>query len=399
MDDIFAHRNPQAEAAQEGPLQGLRVAVQACISVAGWPAEAGSTALANYKALEDAAVVERLRRSGAALCGSTRTSEFGFGLTGSRAGGALQNGASDLELVLDLMGESRLAASRAGVIGFKPSYGIVSRYGLIGLIPSMECCGLLSESPARIRETLKAIAGPDDRDFSLPEEPAPDLSHREMNPAATTLGVIREAVDLLTAEEEARFRSGLEELERAGFTVRDVSLPDFPLFQLVGRIVGSVEASSCAGRYDSVRYGERTNGARNWNDMYLQSRGAAFGLLLKSCLFQGAFFQFQRYDAYEDACRIRARLLKEAQRIAEEADFLVLPTVHPGAPDAPASLDDTYRQFAFTVFANVTGQPALHLPPAAGGADAGFQLAGPGKSDGRLLDLGEHILERRQRGA
>ena len=128
MDDIFAHRTPQAEAAQEGPLQGLRVAVQACISVAGWPAEAGSTALANYKALEDAAVVERLRRSGAALCGSTRTSEFGFGLTGSRAGGALQNGASDLELVLDLMGESRLAASRAGVIGFKPSYGLLCQW-------------------------------------------------------------------------------------------------------------------------------------------------------------------------------------------------------------------------------------------------------------------------------
>ncbi len=398
MDILFAHRNPQVTVSKDGPLQGLRVAVQPCLSVAGWPTEAGSKALANFTALEDAAVVEHLRGAGADLCGSIRMSEFGFGLTGSRAGGALQSGDAHVELALDLMGESRLAASRARVFGFKPSYGIISRYGLIGLIPSMECCGLLSADLAKIRETLKAVAGPDDRDVSLPDEETPDFSPREVSPAEIDVGLIREAIALLPSEQEALFRASLEELNSAGFAVREISLPEFPLFHLVSKIVGSVEASSCAGRYDSVRYGERANGARNWNDMYLQSRAMAFGTLLKSYLFQGAFFQFERYSAYEDACRIRARLLKDMQRVASEVDFLVLPTVHPAASDAPVSLADTYLQFVFTSFANVTGQPALHLPPAQEKAYAGFQLAGPRRSDGRLLDLGERILAMRGKG-
>jgi aspartyl-tRNA(Asn)/glutamyl-tRNA(Gln) amidotransferase subunit A len=156
-----------------------------------------------------------------------------------------------------------------------------------------------------------------------------------------------------------------------------------------------VEASSCAGRYDSVRYGRRCPGARNWNDMYLSSRGAAFGPLLKSYLLQGAFFQFERYGAYEDACRIRARLVADMQRLTGEADFLVLPATD--SAGAPASLADLYARFALTAFANVTGQPALYLPPARDAA-AGFQLAGPRLSDARLLALGEHLLNLRRGG-
>ena len=112
-----------------------------------------------------------------------------------------------------------------------------------------------------------------------------------------------------------------------------------------------------------MRYGPRAPGGKNWNEMYLLSRGIAFGPLLKSYLFQGAFFQFERYEAFEDACRIRARLVAGMQRLTEQADFLVFPAAN-GAPcDAPALLADTYAQFASTAFANVTGQPVLYLPP------------------------------------
>ena len=138
MDSVFVYRHPETAALKGGPLQGLRIAIQPNISAAGWPADAGSNALANFTALEDATIVQRLRQAGASLCGATRMSEFGFGLQGSQAGGALQEQAADAELVLDFMGESRLAASRAGVCALKPSYGLVSRFGLIGLIPSME---------------------------------------------------------------------------------------------------------------------------------------------------------------------------------------------------------------------------------------------------------------------
>ena len=132
--------------------------------------------------------------------------------------------------------------------------------------------------------------------------------------------------------------------------------------------------------------------------MYRLSRGAAFGLLVKSYLFQGAFFQFERYDAYEDACRLRTRLVAAMQRLAGQVDFLVLPVAAGAAARAPEALAEHYAQFATTLFANVTGQPALYLPSPSGVAQAGVQLAGPKLSDARLLALGEHLLNSRRRG-
>ena len=398
MDSVFFHRDPETSAKEGDGRQGMSIAIQPNVSVSGWPTNAGSNALAGFTALEDATIAGRLRDSGAFLCGSTRMSEFGFGLAGSEAGVALSRKEADVELVLDLMGESRLAAARAAVCGFKPSYGLVSRYGLVGLVPSMECCGILSGNMKNIREIMRIIAGPDDRDFSLPDEKTPDFTPQEIDPRKTTIGIISEAHKALPDGQEKTFRSSVEELEKAGFSLREMSLPDFSLFSLVHKIVGAVEASSCAGRYDSVRYGRRAPGAKNWNDMYMHSRAAAFGPLVKSYLFQGAFFQFERYAAYEDACRIRARLVTEMQNLASQADFLVFPAGGGYPSGAPAKLGDTYAEFASTVFANVTGQPALYLPPAPGTEKTGFQLAGPRLSDARLISLGEHLLNTRRGG-
>lgn len=397
MDSIFFYRNPDGAASGDGPLAELNIAIQPNLSVAGWPVDAGSRALANFTALENATIVDRLSRSGAFLCGSTKMSEFGFGLAQSHAGEAVKQTIAGAELVLDMTGEARLAAAAADVCGFKPSYGLVSHFGLIGLIPSMEACGVLSPSIQNIRGILKAVAGPDEKDFSLPDEGVPDFAAQAVDPPKTAIGVLAEAQSPLTAEVQGRFRRSVDELRKAGFAVREVSFPEWPLFLTVHKIVGSVEASSAAGRYDSVRYGERAPGAKNWNEMYLTSRGAAFGTLLKSFLFQGAFFQFQRYAAYEDACRIRARLVEDMKKRFGEVDFLVLP-VSGGASDPnPATLDETYRQFAGTAFANVTGQPALVLPPASAG-HAPLQFAGPRLCDAALLSLGEKLLMLRKGG-
>ena len=211
-----------------------------------------------------------------------------------------------------------------------------------------------------------------------------------------TVGVVGEAQHDLGVTQEEAFRSAIDGMAGAGFAVRQVSLPEWPLFALVHRIVGSVEASSAAGRYDSVRYGRRASGAKNWNEMYLLSRGAAFGTLLKSYLIQGAYFQFERYGAFEDACRIRARLVGEMRRLMAEVDVLALPAVVSGprggeaADDASDALDGVYAQFALTLFANVTGQPALCLPSTMA-SHTGLQLVGPRLSDGRLLALAEYL--------
>lgn len=406
MESTFAFLNPEPVfqgsphgGADDGYLRGLRVALQPSISVRDWPAEAGSVALSGFTALEDATVVQRLRQAGAYLRGYTRMSEFGFGLGGGEAGAALAEGA-DIELVLDLMGESRAAAARWKVSAFKPSYSLVSRLGIVGLIPSMECCGLVAPDLGTIRKTLQTVAGPDDLDFSLLDEETPDLSARTIDPAATTVGLIREAADGLSTERQEAFHTSARYLESRGFTLKELSLPDFALFSLVHRIIGSVEASSATGRYDSVRYGPRAPGARNWNEMYLRCRDAAFGTFLKSFLLQGAFFQFNRYEAFEAACRIRAQLVTEMANLCLRAEYLLLPTPQDtppgptvGAPaDRPASLSATYAQFDSTLFANVTGQPALYLPPTADGTRPGFQLSGAALSDGALLSLGEHLL-------
>ena len=398
MESTFTDRRPDTTGPGSGPLQGLNIAVQPNVSVEGWPAEAGSRALENFTALEDATIVRRLREAGAALCGSTRMSEFGFGLEGSRAGAAIKENAADVELVLDLMGESRMAAAFSGLCGFKPSSGLVSSLGLIGLIPSMESWGLLSNDPGWFRKVLGCIAGPDPLDFSLPDEPAPDFDKAAVDPGNTRIGIPAEAAGELSGNRKSAFEASVEEVKQAGFSVREVSFPEMELFPLVHNIVGSVEASSSAGRYDSVRYGRRAPGAKNWNEMYLRSRGAAFGTLVKSYLFQGAYFQFERFEAYEDACRIRARLVRDMEKLFGQADFLLLPAGAGGGSGEGASLADTYEQFAATLFANVTGQPALYLPPAPGSKSEGVQLAGPRLSDPRLAALGEHLMNLRQAG-
>jgi len=397
MDSIFVYRNPETPVSKDGYLKGLKVAIQPNISVTGWPTEAGSKALVDFVALEDATIIRRLCQAGATIYGSTRMSEFGLGLQGSKASEAVRQQAVDAELVLDLMGESRLAALRAGVCSLKPSYGLVSRYGIIGLIPSMECCGVLSRNTGSIGDVLKTVAGQDGLDFSLPEEKIQDFNEKKINPRDITIGIIKEALDALPAEQDKVFQTAVNELKKAGFSLQRLSLPDFKLFSLVHKIVGSVEASSAAGRYDSVRYGHRAPGAKNWNEMYLLSRGMAFGPLIKSYLFQGAFFQFENYKAFEDACRIRGRLVKNISELFEKVDYLVFPVVDRILSDISASPDEMYTQFSTTVFANVTGQPVLFLPPLDTGYP-GLQLAGPRLSDLRLLTLGEYLLNMRQGG-
>jgi len=346
---------------------------------------ADSAALADFTALEDATVVQRLRQAGAALTGLTRASEFGFGLHGSQVGEAVRSDA-DAELVLDMMGECRVAAARAGAFGLLPSVGLVSRLGLIGLIPSMERCGLLARSCDTLSALLAALAGPDGRDLTLEEAPLPSLAPLPKDGRGVTLGVIPQALEGLPAAQAEGFRAAIDRLTAAGVTVRELPLPEYNLFDLVHAIVGAVEASSCAGRYDSVRYGHRPPGAKDWNEMYLSARGAAFGTCVKSFLVQGAFFQFERYAAYENACRIRARLVATVQQLMPQVDALALPLADRVPEGATATLAETRAPFASTLLASVTGQPALALPAA--GAYGALQLVGSRLGDARLLALG-----------
>lgn len=398
MKKSFFYRNPNVSEGAGGPLAGMAVALQSNIAVAGWPMEAGSEALNGFKALEDATVVERLRRNGAVISGLTHTSEFGFGINGSSgAGRAVEQKEADAEIMLDLAGEARLAAERAGLWGFKPSWGLIPRLGIAGLIPSMEVCGILAKTPGDIRAVVKGVAGADERDFSQPDLDFSDVPLKDLDSKKMTLGVIEESLSALSASERSAFDGELDGLGQLGFIVKSFSWPDYALCLVVHKIVGSVEASSAAGRYDSVRFGKRVPGAKNWNDMYLQCRGASFGTLVKSYLMQGAYFQFERYDAYEKACRIRARLVKDARRLERQADALIFPVQNTALIDTSEALGHLYEQCIHTVHANVAGWPSLTAPASAPDRP-GLQIVGALQADARLIALGDYLYQQRRGG-
>jgi aspartyl-tRNA(Asn)/glutamyl-tRNA(Gln) amidotransferase subunit A len=395
--ELFTYKNtdPAAGSGRAGlPLSGKRVVIQPNISRRGWPCHAGSRALENFVALEDSTVLARLMQAGAHLAGNSRMSELGFGLSGDTTIQILVEKKADIALMTDTMGDARAAAAGAGMFGFKPSWGVVSRFGLIGLVPSMECCGVAAEDIQDIIGVMKAIAGKDERDFSMPDEESPDFSAVGKSPAgACRAGVIREMLSLLADEDRGLFRENLEKLENAGVEITEVSFPEFDLFRTAHQVIAAVEASSSAGKYDGVRYGYRSPGAKNWNDMYLNSRGESFGTLIKGFLFQGAYFQFENYAAFENAGRIRRRLVRDMANLFREIDVLVSPTRRIAKKEAAASdVRGVYDAFLLTLPANLTGQPALQIPgQAPAGKDTGVQLTALRLDDARLLALGERL--------
>lgn len=399
MSNHFFYLDPAPRATGEGFLTGTKIAVQSNISVRDWPTTAGSVALENYTALEDATVVERIRSQGGVIVGSSRMSELGFGLRDDGGEAVLREGQADALILTDFLGESRITAAEAGVFGFKPTYGLVSRFGLIGLIPSMESYGLASSSPRTIAALMDSIAGPDKRDFSMSDRSKPDFLSKEGEaPRIVKAGIPAEAMAILTDDEKLIFRKGTERLAAYGIDVSEVSLPEFELFPVVHGVVGSVEASSSAGKYDGVRYGHRAQGAKNWNDMYLKSRGEAFGTLVKSYLFQGAYFQFENYEIFEKAGRIRARLVKGLNDLLDRVDALILPTKRMSFEARRAeTVADVYRAFTLTLPANVAGLPALQLPGFLmnGTGDLGMQLIGPAFGDAGLLGLANLISQQK----
>jgi len=390
--DVFTYINPLPPSpVDHGPLGGKSFIVQPNMSVRDWPTDAGSVALKGFTAIEDATVIDRLQKAGAVIVGSTRMSELGFGLNGDTSGHALSEGCADMAFMTDMMGEARITASRVGIYGFKPTNGIVSRFGLIGLVPSMECFGILTKKPDDITLVMGIIAGSDDRDFSLCKDKMPlFVDAAGKTDSIKSIGMVSECVKNLTEEETAAFRSGMERLTALGFDIREVSLPDFNFFRTVHHIVGSVEASSSCGKYDGVRYGHRTTTAKNWNDMYLKTRSESFGLTIKTYLFQGAYFQFENYAAFKYASQIRARMVKEVNGLFTGIDALAFPTRRKGLHRAAAtSVDDIYDECVLTLPANVLGLPSVQIPGFVldGNTDFGLQIIGARFTDARLLSL------------
>lgn len=397
---IFAHLpSTHDDELRDGPLSGTSVIIQPDLSVRNWPTDAGSKALSGFNAVFDATLISRLKAAGAAIAGSARMSELGFGINGSTIGEALTTEDElNAGLMTDTLGEARMAAALNGLWGFKPSWGILSRYGITGYAPSLECTGILAKKPADISEMLAIMIGPDDNDFSMNADLPPDMSSalqsQKNSIQSVCIGVPKEIEKTIGASAFTAFSAGLDVMAKVGFTIKKISIPDFSLFASAHHVIASVEASSAAGKYDGVRYGFRSETHGNWNDMYLTSRGEAFGPLIKAFLMQGAYFQFQDYDAFEAACILRRNLLNQTEALFNNIDFLALPARSENTtPTAADTVPDAYTAFGLTLPANLTGLPALQVPglatsPGNETSDFGMQLIGPCMGDADVLAAG-----------
>ncbi|SMD06947.1 aspartyl-tRNA(Asn)/glutamyl-tRNA(Gln) amidotransferase subunit A [Desulfocicer vacuolatum DSM 3385] len=405
--EIFTYINASARPGT-GPMEDTRVAVESGISVENWPTDAQSRALENYVALEDATLITRLRDAGAALKGRTAMGELGLGLDGDTCGDALTKGLSDVALKIDTTGEARMAAAISGCFGFKPTYGLIPRAGLISLIPSMECCGILSNSLEAISTTTRTMGGVDERDPSMDPDGIDQAmaGFDQSGPSQDDpliVGVIRDWHTAMGLEDK-EFKAAVKKINTAaGIEIKTVDIKDFSLARTVHNIIGTVEASSSAGRFDSVRYGHRTGASvKNWNEMYIHSRGESFGPLVKAYLFQGGYFQYRDYNAFLDACRIRARLMASLEKALESVDLIVLPVAAGAVVESEASntVSGFYDTFSLTLLANLTGNPSVSIPgavsPGTTNGDAArkaLQLIGPRFDDAGLLARASRISD------
>jgi aspartyl-tRNA(Asn)/glutamyl-tRNA(Gln) amidotransferase subunit A len=402
------------------PLAGVPIAIKDNLCVRGMTTTAASKILQNYRPPYDATVVERLEAAGAVIVGKTNCDEFAMGSSnensafgavrnpwapsrtpgGSSGGSAAAVASAQVPLALgsDTGGSIRQPASFCGVVGLKPTYGRVSRYGLLAFASSLDQIGPFARTVEDAALALGVIAGPDRADATSSRDPVPDLR------AALTgdvkglrVGVPRRFVSEGVDEGvKAAFDAALAVLEGAGARLVDVELPHASYGVPAYYLVCTAEASSNLARYDGVKYGYRSKAAADGlQAMYIHSRSEGFGAEVKRRIMLGTYvLSAGYYDAfYLKAQQVRTLLRRDYDRAFESADVIAMPT----SPIPPFGLgektDDPLQMYLadiFTVSANLAGVPAISVPGGfvERGGDTlpiGFQLAARPFDEATLL--------------
>jgi aspartyl-tRNA(Asn)/glutamyl-tRNA(Gln) amidotransferase subunit A len=406
------------------PLLGIPVALKDLISVAGGQCTAGSRILEGYVAAYDAHIVERLREVGAVILGKTNMDEFAMGSSnefsaygpvsnpwdletvpgGSSGGSAVAVAAyhSPLSLGTDTGGSIRQPAALCGVVGMKPTYGRVSRYGIVAFASSLDQIGPFARDVSDAATLLHAVAGRDDRDSTSAPVPVPDellaLPASDEEAAATLrgrrFGLPKEYfVAGMDPDVERRIREAVDALENAGASVAEVSLPHTDYGLATYYIVAPAEASANLARYDGIRYGPRL-GDGDVLGTYLATRGRGFGAEVKRRIMLGTYaLSAGYYDAYyRKAQKVRTLIKRDFDDVfAAGVDALVAPTSASVAFRFGARLADPvamYLSDACTLPVNMAGLPGISIPCGLSeGMPVGLQFIGPAWSELELLRL------------
>jgi aspartyl-tRNA(Asn)/glutamyl-tRNA(Gln) amidotransferase subunit A len=398
----------RAAGEQLGPLAGIPIALKDNLCVRAMRTTASSKILERYEPPYNATVVDRLEAADAIVIGKTNCDEFAmgsstensaFGATrnpwdpartpGGSSGGsavAVAAGCSPLSLGSDTGGSIRQPASFCGVVGLKPTYGRVSRYGLLAFASSLDQIGPFSRTVADAAVALNVIAGSDPRDATSSSAAVPDyLASLTGEVRGLRIGVPRAFVSEGVDEGvKAAFEAALESLQSLGATVVDVDLPHARYAIPVYYLVCTAEASSNLARYDGVRYGYRATSGRDQTlkEMYSRTRDEGFGAEVKRRIVLGTYvLSAGYYDAfYLKALQVRTLMRRDYDAAFEKADVVAMPT----SPIPPFRLGEKtgdplqmYLADVFTVSANLVGLPGISIPCGfTGGLPVGFQLLG-----------------------
>ncbi len=402
-------------AGNAGPLTGVPIAHKDIFCTDGIRTTCGSKMLDNFVSPYDAHVVERLAAAGTVLLGKTNMDEFAMGssnetsyygpvrnpwdprkVPGGSSGGSAACVAARLAPVAtgtDTGGSIRQPAALVGITGIKPTYGRVSRYGMIAFASSLDQAGVLGQSAEDCALLLRAMAGFDARDSTCIDRPVPDYAAGLGAPlSGVRVGIVKEffagGLDRATG---ALVEAAIGELKAGGATLVDVSCPNLPSSVPTYYVVAPAEASSNLSRFDGVRFGHRCKSPRDLMDLYLRSRGEGFGAEVKRRIMTGTYvLSAGYYDAYYlKAQKVRSLITADFKHAFAQADILVCPTTPTPAFDIGAKTDDPvtmYLNDIYTIGANLAGLPAMSVPCGfVDGLPVGLQLIGPHFGEQRIL--------------
>ncbi len=400
-----------------GALDGLQVAIKDNISTEGIPTTCGSRMLEDYVPPYSATVVERILDSGGSVLGKANMDEFGMGTTtetsafgptenprvaghvpGGSSGGsaaAVAAGTVDVALGSDTGGSIRCPAAFCGIVGLKPTYGLVSRYGLVSYGNSLEQIGPLATDVADVARLLDVIAGVDDRDATTREPPASTsyLDAIDGDIDDLRVGLPTELLEGVDEPVEQGFTAGIDQLEAAGATVQEVSLPSLEPAVQAYYVIAMGEASSNLSRFDGIRYGLSDPGGGDWREVFSSRRASGFGDEVTRRILLGTFALSAGYQDryYRQAQHARAWLANEFDTIFEKVDVLASPTMPIEPFPLGEALDDPmtmYRADANTVPVNLANLPAISVPvEAPRDLPVGLQLVAPAFGERRLLNV------------
>ncbi len=409
-------------AGEKGALLGIPLIHKDIFCTDGVRTSCGSRMLDNFVAPYDATVVARLKSAGAVMLGKANMDEFAMGssnetsyygpvrnpwdtakVPGGSSGGsaaALAARFAPYATGTDTGGSIRQPAALTGVTGIKPTYGRVSRHGMIAFASSLDQAGVFARSAADAALVLAVMSGFDPLDSTSVDTPVPDYPALLDAPLkGLKIGLLREFFDGLDARNAALIHAAIGIYQGLGATTREVSLPHLPLSVPTYYVVAPAECSSNLSRFDGVRFGHRCDAPRDLLDLYKRSRGEGFGAEVKRRIMTGTYVLSAGYfDAYYlKAQKVRRLITDDFRSAFEEVDLLIGPTTPTPAFDIGAKIDDPvtmYLNDIYTIGANLAGLPCLSMPCGLlDGLPMGLQLIGPHFSEGRLLNAAHQFQQ------